>query len=142
MSVVKGYGCFDSPALVDWEVFMSVLGAWQIEFLPCGKWGFLPWSGNTVRSRDAQIRGMGNCEATWWVSWSKAWSGWKRVSSPHIPLLWTGGVPSQGFCQALDGTLESEWVFTFQLQVFTMNEIKIDISYGKWFCLLEPGFHT
>jgi glutathione synthase len=27
MSVVKGYGCFDSPALVDWEVFMSVLGA-------------------------------------------------------------------------------------------------------------------
>jgi len=27
MSVVKGYGCFDSPALVDWEVFMSALEA-------------------------------------------------------------------------------------------------------------------
>jgi glutathione synthetase len=27
MSVVKGYGCFDSPVLVDWEVFMSVLEA-------------------------------------------------------------------------------------------------------------------
>jgi glutathione synthase len=27
MSVVKGYGCFDSPALVDWEVFMSALKA-------------------------------------------------------------------------------------------------------------------
>jgi glutathione synthase len=25
MSVVKGYGCFDSPALVDWDVFMSVV---------------------------------------------------------------------------------------------------------------------
>jgi glutathione synthetase len=24
MSVVKGYGCFDSPALVDWEVFSTV----------------------------------------------------------------------------------------------------------------------
>ena len=27
ISVVKGYGCFDSPALVDWEVFMSVVNA-------------------------------------------------------------------------------------------------------------------
>jgi glutathione synthase len=27
MSVVKGYGCFDSPALVDWGIFMSVLKA-------------------------------------------------------------------------------------------------------------------
>lgn len=27
MSVVKGYGCFDSPALVDWDIFMSVLKA-------------------------------------------------------------------------------------------------------------------
>jgi glutathione synthase len=27
MSVVKGYGCFDSPALVGWEVFMSALEA-------------------------------------------------------------------------------------------------------------------
>lgn len=26
MSVVKGYGCFDSPALVGWETFMSSLG--------------------------------------------------------------------------------------------------------------------
>jgi len=27
MSVVKGYGCFDSPALVGWDIFMSVLKA-------------------------------------------------------------------------------------------------------------------
>jgi glutathione synthase len=27
MSVVKGYGCFDSPALVDWDIFMSALKA-------------------------------------------------------------------------------------------------------------------
>lgn len=27
MSVVKGYGCFDSPALVNWDIFMSVLKA-------------------------------------------------------------------------------------------------------------------
>jgi glutathione synthase len=27
MSVVKGYGCFDSPALVDWDVFTSVVSA-------------------------------------------------------------------------------------------------------------------
>jgi len=53
-----------------------------------------------------------------------------------------GGVPSQGFRQGLDGALESGWVVTFQLQVFTLNEIKIDISYEEEFRPPEPGFST
>jgi hypothetical protein len=40
------------------------------------------------------------------------------VIPAHSTHLGTGGVPSQGFRQGLDGTYESGWVLTFQLQVF------------------------